>query len=516
MKKAIIYVRVSSKEQLEGSSLEVQERICTEFSLRNDYEIVKVFREMGESAKTTDRTELKLLLEYIAKNFKNLDALIVAKIDRLARNSIDHALLKVGFSKYNLRLVSATENLEDTPVGRLMETQLAGFAQFDNEIRTERSTGGMEAAVKNGRWVWGASRGYLNSGGRGTSNLILDEPEVVELVRHIWVLLDTGCTPEEARKEITKKGLTSKKGKAISKSQFHRMIRNPIYMGVIKQFGLTIVGNFKPIVEPELFLRVLGKLDKNAKKMPIYRKDNEEFPIRGLVICDACKKGLTASWSRGNGGKYAFYRCTHCPKKNYRRDDRDGHDGLETKFIKFLNGYHYKQELKEALIKAIEANFEIRNEANKKRLSELNSQITQLKAKEKQIAEKNFKNVISDRVAKEMLEENEERISNLVLQLNEHIDVKDEVMKVARHSIGVLEDISGVWMRVDLDIKKRFQKFLFPDGLLYDGEKFGTTRLAYCIEPKYTSSLQKFRNVSPEGLEPSTNSLKGSCSTIEL
>ena len=44
-----------------------------------------------------------------------------------------------------------------------------------------------------------------------------------------------------------------------------------------------------------------------------------------------------------------------------------------------------------------------------------------------------------------------------------------------------LEDISGTWLQVDLDIKKRFQKFLFPEGLLYDGQKFATNRLAYCI-----------------------------------
>ena len=503
MKKTVIYVRVSSKEQVDGASLETQERICLDYLIRNELDKDRVFIEKGESAKTTDRTELKNLLEYVAKNHKNLYGVIVYKVDRLARVSFDYATLKILFNKYGLRLLSATETLEETPVGRWVETMLAGTAQFDNEVRTERSVGGMEAAVKKGRWVWRASRGYKNSGGRGVTNLIFDEPEVVRLVRKIWVLLDTGCTPEEARKIITKEGLTSKRGKPISKSQFHRMIKNPVYMGVIKQFGLTIIGQFKPIVEPELFQRVQNKLDKTVKKIPIYRKDNVDFPIRGLVICSECGKGLTASWSTGNGGKYAKYRCMRCPKKNYNRDDdKRGNIGIETKFIKLLKTHSYKQELKDALIKAIEVNFEQRNEENKKRASKISTLITGLKAKEKQIVEKNFKNVLSDSLAKEMLDENGEEIAKLTLELHSQVDSKEENMKMIRQSISILEDMGAAWASVDLEIKKRFQKFLFPEGLLYDGVKFETTRLAYCIEQKRSLMPQMSHKVSLTGFEP--------------
>ena len=148
--KVILYLRVSTKEQVQGSSLETQEDSCRRYARDNGYEIVRVFIEKGESAKTADRTELKFLLEYVAKN-KDIFGVIVWKIDRLARNTLDHASLKMFFNKYNVRLISATENLEDTSVGRLIENQLAGFAQFDNDVRAERSKNGMEAAMKAGR-----------------------------------------------------------------------------------------------------------------------------------------------------------------------------------------------------------------------------------------------------------------------------------------------------------------------------------------------------------------------------
>jgi len=237
MKKAGLYLRVSSKEQLEGSSIETQEKICTDYALKNNFEVDKIFIEKGESAKTADRTELKAMLDYVGKNAKNLEAVIIYKVDRLARNTLDHAEVKLFFNRFGVKLISATENLEDTPVGRLIENQLAGFAQFDNEIRAERCKNGMLAAVKAGRYVWGAPRGYINTGGRGISNIAPDKQEIVRLVRKIWILVDTGFSPEEARRAITKEGLRSKSGKPISKSQFHRMIRNKVYMGVIEKFG---------------------------------------------------------------------------------------------------------------------------------------------------------------------------------------------------------------------------------------------------------------------------------------
>lgn len=499
MKNLIGYIRVSSKEQLEGSSLEVQERIIRDYATRNDYELIKIFIEKGESAKTTDRTELKFLLDYVAKNHKDLYGVLIPKIDRLARNSLDHATIKVFFNRYGLRLISASENLEDTPVGRLMETQLSGFAQFDNEIRAERSSGGMKNAVSAGRYVWGAGIGFINTGGRGISNLAHDKPEIVKLVRKCWEYIDTGYTQEEARKAVTKDGLRMKSGKPISKSHFPRMLRNKKYMGVMNQFGLNVVGSgtFKPIVEPELFLRVLDKLDGKIKNIPIYKKDNEDFPVRGIILCDKCGRKLTASWSKGNGGRVAYYRCTFCKRKNYRRDDdKKGNKGMETKFIELLKTYSYKQELKDALIMAIELNLEDRNKGNKKRIAEIEKELVTCKAKSRQIAEKNFKGVLSDTLAKEMQDENDEQITNLTLGLNQYEETTEDVMKVVRHSISVLEDISEVWMKADLEVKKRFQKFLFPQGLPFDGEKFATTQLAYCINPKWTNIVQKSPDVT--------------------
>ena len=59
---AVIYIRVSTKEQTENLSLATQLKACEEYCERQGFNVVARFREEGESAKTTDRTELQKLL----------------------------------------------------------------------------------------------------------------------------------------------------------------------------------------------------------------------------------------------------------------------------------------------------------------------------------------------------------------------------------------------------------------------------------------------------------------------
>lgn len=69
---------------------------------------------------------------------------------------------------------------------------------------------------------------------------------------------------------------------------------------------------------------------------------------------------MTASWSSGNGGKYGHYRCTNCKRINYEKNI------IENQFIDYLKEFSYKSELKDMLVRAIEANLEYRNESNRK------------------------------------------------------------------------------------------------------------------------------------------------------
>jgi len=76
-KTCIIYCRVSSAEQVQGTSLEMQERLCREYAEREGWEVLKVYVEEGESAKSVNRTEFQKALNFCSLKKPRVDNFIV-------------------------------------------------------------------------------------------------------------------------------------------------------------------------------------------------------------------------------------------------------------------------------------------------------------------------------------------------------------------------------------------------------------------------------------------------------
>src|SRR5438128_656051 len=133
--KGIIYCRVSSHEQVQGTSLDNQKKACLEYALSHNMEITQLFVEKGESATAANRTELVRALDYCRKHKGVIGAFLVWKIDRFARNTTDHYALRAQLARYGIRLYSVTEPISDDPIGKMTEAVLAGYAQFENDIR---------------------------------------------------------------------------------------------------------------------------------------------------------------------------------------------------------------------------------------------------------------------------------------------------------------------------------------------------------------------------------------------
>lgn len=146
---AVIYIRVSTKEQTENLSLPTQLRACEEYCRREGFEVIERFREEGESAKSADRTELQKLLTFCRTNKGRVHFVVVSNLTRFARDKYDHFALRSFLKSLGMSLRSATEPIDDTSTGKLMEGVLAAFAQFDNDCRSDRTRAGMKAALWN-------------------------------------------------------------------------------------------------------------------------------------------------------------------------------------------------------------------------------------------------------------------------------------------------------------------------------------------------------------------------------
>src|SRR5436190_3929636 len=229
---AVVYIRVSTKEQTENLSLPTQLRACEEYCRREGFEVLERFTEQGESAKTTDRTELQNLLKYCRTHKGKVDFVVVYNLTRFAREKYDHFALRALLKSLGISLRSATEPIDDSSTGKLMEGVLAAFAQFDNDVRADRTRAGMRAALEQGRWTFIPPLGYLNAP-KWSGKSLAPDPDRAPLVTRAFDDFATGqFTKEEVLATITRLGFQTRKGLTLNPQSFGRLLANPLFAGL--------------------------------------------------------------------------------------------------------------------------------------------------------------------------------------------------------------------------------------------------------------------------------------------
>ena len=153
--KIIGYVRVSTDEQAaSGLSLEAQEAKLRQYCKLYNLDLVDVITDAGVSAKTLDRPGLELVLAKLER--KEVDGLLVAKLDRLTRSVADLGkLIEAYFSeRKGYRLLAVDDQIDTkTAGGRLVLNVLASVSQWEREVISERTRTAFEAKRARGeRW----------------------------------------------------------------------------------------------------------------------------------------------------------------------------------------------------------------------------------------------------------------------------------------------------------------------------------------------------------------------------
>lgn len=148
--RAVAYVRVSSEQQAEsGLSLEHQQTKLRALATVHDYELVDVIVDAAESGKSLDRPGMRRVLELA--DAKQVDAVLVAKLDRITRSVRDLSDLLERFSRRRVALVSASESLNtETASGRMVVRMLAVIAEWEREAIGERTRDALTAKRRRG------------------------------------------------------------------------------------------------------------------------------------------------------------------------------------------------------------------------------------------------------------------------------------------------------------------------------------------------------------------------------
>lgn len=155
VKRAVIYLRVSTQKQAgredaDGYSLPAQRDACERKAEALGAEIVDVYTDRGESAKTAERPQFQIMLARI-RDHHDVDFVILDKIDRFARNRRDDANILFDLRMSGAQLVSVKENVDDTPAGQLLHAIMAGIAEFySKNLATEALKGMTQKAIQGG------------------------------------------------------------------------------------------------------------------------------------------------------------------------------------------------------------------------------------------------------------------------------------------------------------------------------------------------------------------------------
>ena len=501
---AVIYVRVSTKEQTENLSLPTQLKACEEYCERQGFKIVARFREEGESAKTADRTELQKLLQFCRTNKGKVQFVVVFNLTRFAREKYDHFALRAHLKSLGISLRSATEPIDDTSTGKLMEGVLAAFAQFDNDVRSERTRGGMKAALELGRWTFLAPLGYLNAP-RLTGKSLVPDPERASLVRRAFQDFATGrFTKDEVRNAVNALGLTTRRGKPVPSQTFDALLRNRVYIGQIDvpAYNVSTRGDFEPLASERVFFRVQAILDGRYEVTSPRQRNDPDFPLRGYVRCETCGRPLTASWSKGRSDYYAYYHCRgRCRTVNISKAR------LEELFVDELARLQptpgFMRLVKDRVLTAWR---EMQGDARKR--------IAEIERKQKAIREK------LDRLDQAFLFERSIDIDTYdrhrdklreeltLAQMDRHTAELEEmdVEGILAFAERVLPSASNLWVQSSLAQKQRLQQVFFPDGIGFDGKRLvGTGTTLPVFNYLGSVSREKKELVDLTGFEPVTS-----------
>ncbi len=233
-------------------------------------------------------------------------AVIAYKVDRVSRNIEDYSVIRGTLRRYGVEIKSVTEYFEDTSAGRFMENIIANVSQFDNEVRAERSVGGMYGAVaEEGRYVWRAPLGYDNV--KINNKATIAPNRFAPLVKQAFELAASGLySTNEVRMIMAQRGLVNSSGRPIARSGFYRILRNPLYKGVIQMFGEQHRGFFESTVSASLFNKAQTILDRKRNITKQYLNDNPDFPLRRFVR-SLDGGAVSGYWAQGRLKKYPYY-----------------------------------------------------------------------------------------------------------------------------------------------------------------------------------------------------------------
>jgi DNA invertase Pin-like site-specific DNA recombinase len=355
-KQAVIYARVSSKEQeKEGFSIPAQLKLLKDYAAAHGFAVAKEYVDV-ETAKQTGRAAFGEMVAYL-KAHRSVRAMLVEKTDRLYRNlkdwvTVDELHVELHFPKEGVVLSRDSRSSEKFMHGIKV---LMAKNYIDN--LSEEARKGMQEKAEQGIWPTKCPLGYRNITGPDGKKVIATDPAIAPLIVKLFDWYSRGdISLKEAARKAHGAGLVyPRSGAKVPVSTIHTILRNRLYTGCFEWNGKLIQGRHKALIPVELWERVQSVLDgRSANKT---KRGKHDFAFSGLIACAQCGCAVVGEIKKQ---RYVYYHCTgyadkcqgnpaSCRRKHVREES------LETQFSRLLGRLRFDDEVLEWVREALHA-----------------------------------------------------------------------------------------------------------------------------------------------------------------
>lgn len=546
---AVSYLRVSTKEQAErdgdpeGYSLPAQREANRRKAESLGADIVEEFVDRGESARSADRPDLQRMLKFVVENPVNF--VIVHKVDRLARNRADDVTINLALQQAGVRLVSVSENIDETPSGMLLHGIMSSIAEFYSRNLANEVVKGMSQKAKTGGTPGRAPIGYLNRGiinedGREVRTVVVDEQRAALISWAFRTYAEGQHTVRELAEEAAARGLgspatPSRPSRPVDATMLHKILSNPYYKGEVRFQGATYPGRHQPLVDAATWQRVQ---DLMASRVLGEKIRKHHLYLKSSVFCGKCGSRLIVHMPKNRHGTvYEYYICSGRHSRRNGCDQRSLPVGLvENKVVELYKRLQLEPEAREIVRRQLKVELERGSLEARKAQRDLALEQSRLDARSRKLLDAHLDGALPADLYKEEQQAISRQLAAVVERLQNLTVRFDELERNLETAIELTASCYEAYRRAPDALRRIYNQAFFTRILIWEeepasGELQDLFELVLTISAETqaqerqeaentgfsASKGSKDEHLVPlEGFEPPTRSLGRSGSSTEL
>lgn len=482
-KQAVIYCRVSDPKQVErGDGLNSQQTRCREYAAAHDYTVIGVFKD-DITGSVASRDGLNAMVTLLRKHREPLIVLI-DDLSRLGRDREVYWDLRKIIKKIGGVLESPSFRFGEDADSVFFESLMVDAAEYQRRKNAEQTKNRMRARVMNGYWVYQAPVGYKYHSVKNRGQMLTPDEPAAFVVREALEGYASGRFENQAdvMRFLQDNPLFPKDSTGIVRHQrVSQLLNQPVYAGYVEAPKWKVSlrpGQHEPLISFQTYQKIQDRL-RGGSYAPRQKNVNEDFPLRGFVICADCGTPLTACWSKGSHSRHPYYLCPKRGCESYGKSIRRA--AIEGEFETLLHAMTPSEKLLGIAHKMLRKLWDHQQSHGASMSKALSAQLVKI---EKQVAA--LLERILDASLPSVIAAYENRIQTLEAEkllirerMAETTRPARDFDKTVRTALGFLANPWNLWRSERLEDKRAVLKLAFARRLQYRrGEGFRTADLS--------------------------------------